>query len=392
MKYIFLLLVSAQIFAQADIQKKLQNKFISANSGDTIFIEAGKFTLNSSLWLDAKQDVVIKGAGMDKTILSFKGQTAGAEGIKVTDSKNIVICDLTVEDSKGDCIKTQKVDGITFSRVVTRWSGKPKKTNGAYGFYPVQCTNVLIENCIALGASDAGIYVGQSTNILVKNCKAIENVAGIEIENSLYADVFDNEAVNNTGGILVFDMPDLPQKKGGYVRVFNNYVHDNNYKNFAPKGNIVGKVPPGTGVIILATNHVEVFENKIQNNRTMGVGIISYYITESPFKDPDYYPYPSDISIHHNSFERKNTSATFQGRMGLMFRFKLKFGKKVPHIIYDGIKDEKLKNEKNLICIHDNLNESFAEIDASNDFKNISRDLKAYQCKKEPLKFDAGKK
>jgi parallel beta-helix repeat protein len=335
--------------------------------------------------------VVIKGAGMDKTILSFKGQTSGAEGIKVTDSKNIIICDLTVEDSKGDCIKTQKVEGITFDRVTTRWSGKPKKTNGAYGFYPVQCTNVIIKNCVARGASDAGIYVGQSSKIVVTKCKAIENVAGIEIENSLFADVFDNEAVNNTGGILVFDMPDLPQKKGGYVRVFNNYVHDNNYKNFAPKGNIVGKVPPGTGVIILATNHVEIFENKIQNNRTMGVGIISYYITESPFKDPDYYPYPSDISIHHNRFERKNIQATMQGRMGLMFRFKLKFGKKVPHIIYDGIRDEKLKNEQGLICIHDNVNESFAEIDASNDFKNISRELKTYQCKKEPLKFSIDK-
>jgi hypothetical protein len=80
-----------------------------------------------------------------------------------------------------------------------------------------------------------------------------------------------------------------------------------------------------------------------------------------------------------------------QGRMGLMFRFKLKFGRKVPHIIYDGIKDEKLKNEKDLICIHNNKNESFAEIDASNDFKNISRDLKPYNCKKEPLKFSADK-
>jgi len=388
MRLLILLFLSVNLFAQPDIQKKLQNKFIAANAGDTIFIEAGKFTLNGSLWLDSKQNVIIKGAGMDKTILSFKGQTSGAEGIKVTDSKNIVIADLTVEDSKGDCIKTQKVDGITFSSVTTRWSGKPKKTNGAYGFYPVQCTNVIIEKCVARGASDAGIYVGQSSNIVVKNCKAIENVAGIEIENSLYADVYDNEAVNNTGGILVFDMPDLPQKKGGYVRVFNNNVHDNNYKNFAPKGNIVGKVPPGTGVIILATNHVEVYENKIQNNRTMGVGIISYYITESPFKDPDYYPYPSDISIHHNSFERKNVRSTMQGRMGLMFRFKLKFGRKVPHIIYDGIKDEKLKNEKDLICIHDNKNESFAEIDASNDFKNISKDLKPYNCKKTSLKFE----
>jgi len=389
MKYLSFafLFLSLHLSAQPEMQKKLQNQFISVEDGDTIFIESGKIILNQSLWLDAKKNVVIKGTGMDKTILSFMGQSAGAEGIKVTDSKNITISDLTVEDTKGDCIKTQKVDGIKFERVTTRWTGKPKESNGAYGFYPVQCTNVMIDNCVARGASDAGIYVGQSSYIVVKNCKAIENVAGIEIENSLYADVYDNEAVNNTGGILVFDMPDLPQKKGGYVRVYNNNVHDNNFRNFAPKGNIVGKVPPGTGVIILATNHVEVYENKIHNNRTMGVGIVSYYITENPFKDKDYYPYPSDISIHHNRFERKSVPATMQGRMGKMFRFKLKFGKKVPHIIYDGIRDEKRKGEADIICIHDNENESFADIDASNGFKNISKDLKAYQCKKAPLKF-----
>jgi hypothetical protein len=46
-----------------------------------------------------------------------------------------------------------------------------------------------------------------------------------------------------------------------------------------------------------------------------------------------------------------------------------------------------MKGVKELICIHDNINESFAEIDASNDFKNISKDLKNYNCKKAPLKF-----
>lgn len=389
MRLTFILILLASFFAnaQTDIQKKYQNKFISAKNNDTIFIEAGNFLLNGSLWLDSKENIVIKGAGTDKTILSFKGQTSGAEGIKVTDSKNITICDLTVEDTKGDCIKTQKVEGINFINVIARWTGKPKETNGAYGFYPVQCSKVLIDGCTARGASDAGIYVGQSTNIIVRNCKAIENVAGIEIENSLYADVYNNEAFNNTGGILVFDMPDLPMKKGGFVKVYKNNIHDNNYRNFAPKGNIVGKVPPGTGVIILATNHVEVFENTIKDNRTMGVGIISYYITENPFKDKEYYPYPSDISIHHNHFERKAIPATMQGRMGQMFQFKLRFGKKVPHIIYDGIRDEKRKEDKELICIHDNTNESFAEIDASNDFKNISKDLKNYNCKKAPLKF-----
>ena len=41
---------------------------------------------------------------------------------------------------------------------------------------------------VAIGASDAGIY-GQSKNIIVRNSVAQYNVAGIEIENSYYADV-----------------------------------------------------------------------------------------------------------------------------------------------------------------------------------------------------------
>jgi hypothetical protein len=43
--------------------------------------------------------------------------------------------------------------------------------------------------------------LGQSQNIIVKNSRAEFNVAGIEIENSYFADVFNNIATNNTGGI-----------------------------------------------------------------------------------------------------------------------------------------------------------------------------------------------
>ena len=122
----------------------------------------------------------------------------------------------------------------------------------------------------------------------------------IEIENSLYADVYDNEAYDNTGGILVFDLPDLVLKQGGYTRVFKNNVHDNNLNNFAPKGNIVGKVPPGTGIMVLATRNVEIFDNKIVNNITAGTAIVSYYITESPINDKEYNPFPGNINIHNN--------------------------------------------------------------------------------------------
>ena len=69
------------------------------------------------------------------------------------------------------------------------------------------------------GASDAGIYVGQSRNIVVRRNQVEFNVAGIEIENSTDADVYDNMATNNTGGILVFNLPGPPVQDGRRTRV-----------------------------------------------------------------------------------------------------------------------------------------------------------------------------
>ena len=376
-------------FSQADIEKKIQTQLILAKDGSTVEITEGVFQLTKSLSMEGKKNIVIRGKGMDKTILSFKNQTSGAEGIRISECDNITIEDMTVQDSKGDLIKTMHVKGMTFRNIKAEWTGKPSEKNGGYALYPVQCENVLIDNCTARGASDAGIYVGQSKQIVVKNCTAIENVAGIEIENSLHADVYDNVATGNTGGILVFDLPDLVQKQGGYVRVYHNTIKENNLKNFAPKGNIVGKVPDGTGILILATHHVEVFDNQIINNKSVGMGIISYFMTENKIKDKDYYPYPTAIYVHDNNFERRHKRATSKGRFGQIFMFKLKFGKNVPHIMYDGIVDPKtvdangkIKAESR-ICIRNNKNQSVANMDAKNDFKNISRDASPFDCEME---------
>jgi parallel beta-helix repeat protein len=382
-----LILTSSQIIAQADFQKKLQRQLITAKDGSTITIDAGNYTLSSSLSMEGKKKVTIKGAGMNKTILSFKNQTEGAEGIRVSNAENILIEDLTVQDSKGDGIKTMNVNGITFRNVKAEWTSEANEKNGSYALYPVQCQNVMIESCTAIGASDAGIYVGQSKDIVVKNCKAYHNVAGIEIENSTNAEVFQNEATENTGGILVFDLPDLLVKKGGNVKVYNNKIYNNNYRNFAPKGNIVGKVPQGTGVLILATNNVEIYNNEILKNNSISCGIISYYMTENPIKDSLYYPYPTGIAIHDNIFERDHVKFQGKGRFGLMFRYKLRFGKNVPHIVYDGIIDSKTldKNKQtkpqHRICIYNNKNETFVNLDAEHKFKHKSKDLSKHNCK-----------
>ena len=370
-----------------DVRKQLQTELITSADGSTIEIPEGRFELNMGLWMDGKKNITIRGKGIDKTILSFKNQLAGAEGLKITNSFHILIEGLTLQDSKGDLLKAQLVDGLILKNIKAEWTGKPSGKNGAYALYPVLCKNVLIDSCIVIGASDAGIYVGQSQQVIVRNSKAFNNVAGIEIENTLYADVYNNEATQNTGGILIFDLPNLIQKKGGHIRVFNNLVQDNNFTNFAPKGNIVGKVPAGTGLMILATNNVEIFNNRIINNRTAGTAIVSYYIAEIPIKDSLYYPYPAAIYIHHNEYARKNIRTTMKGRMGLMFRLKVRFGKNVPHIIYDGIEDEKRK-EKNIICVSNNKQQSIGNIKAANKFKGITRDMTAYDCegiKQQPI-------
>ncbi|MCU0404642.1 MAG: right-handed parallel beta-helix repeat-containing protein [Chitinophagaceae bacterium] len=370
-------MLSLVCMAQPDKQKQLQRLFVEAKSSSTISLPEGTFQLDASLWLDGLNNVTIKGAGMDKTILNFSGQLSGAEGVKITNGKSIVLEDFSVQNTKGDAVKTQHVDGIVFRRVRAEWTNGPDKNNGGYGLYPVQCDNVLIEYCEARGASDAGIYVGQSNYVIVRNSKAWENVAGIEIENTSHADVYENETWNNTGGLLVFDLPDLIKKKGGHTRVFKNTIRDNNHINFAPKGNIVAKVPQGTGVMLLAANNVEVYENKITNNISAGTAIISYYMTENPIKDSTYYAYPTEIFIHHNQYERPRVRATSKGRMGKMFRFKLRFGKDVPHILYDGIVDEQNPGK---ICIVNNSNQSVANLKAANGFKGISRDAAPFNC------------
>lgn len=389
MRIVLLLAICIVLFqsavGQQDFQKKLQTDLIMVEDGGTVTLDEGNFTLSGTLSMEGKKNVTIKGRGMGKTILSFKGQQSGAEGIRISNAENITLEDLTVQDAKGDCVKTMDVKGITFRRVWAGWTGKMSEKNGSYALYPVLCENVLIEECTARGASDAGIYVGQSKKIIVRNCKAFENVAGIEIENSWDAEVYNNEAYENTGGILVFDLPDLKVKKGGNCKVYNNIIRDNNTANFAPKGNIVGKVPQGTGILLLASTNVDVYGNKVTNNRTVPTGIISYFITENPIKDSAYYPYPTGIRIYDNEYSKVRKRATMKGRMGKLYRFKLKFGKDVPDIVYDGIMDEKIAvNNKypgeKAICIRNNKGATWANLDAAHDFKNISRDIQTVAC------------
>ena len=278
-------------------QDEIQEALILAEPGDTVLLSKGIYKLNHGLSLDV-DNVSIKGAGMYETILDFSGQETGAQGLLIT-SDNVLMQDFAVENAKGDAIKSKGVKNISFIKVRTEWTNGPDSKNGAYGLYPVESIGVLIDGCVAIGASDAGVYVGQSEQIIVRNTRAEYNVAGIEIENSYHADVYNNIATNNTGGILIFDLPNLPKQGGKFVRVFQNKSFDNNTENFAPEGNIVGLVPSGTGLIIMANRNVEVFENSFDNNQTVHIAVVAGELESG---DENYDPYPKGVQIHNNQF------------------------------------------------------------------------------------------
>src|SRR6187431_981622 len=64
----------------ADAAEKLTEALITAQPGDVVAIGAGRFELTEGLSLDV-DNVTVRGAGTDRTVLSFKGQTGSGEGL-----------------------------------------------------------------------------------------------------------------------------------------------------------------------------------------------------------------------------------------------------------------------------------------------------------------------
>lgn len=381
-----------ELTAEGDVQLKIQEALFDAVPGDVIYLKEGVYDLTSTLSLEGTENVTIRGQGKDRTILSFKGQADGSAGIHVR-ANGISFENFAVEDTQegNDGIVVRGSTGVTFRGMRVEWTGGPDKGNGSYGLYPVQCTDVVIENSVVKAASDAGIYVGQSQNVIVRNNRAEYNVAGIEIENTIGADVYGNVAVNNTGGILIFSLPGLQIPTGYRTRVFDNDVSNNNTENFAPSG-IVGVVPAGTGIMILSVAEIEVFGNEVHGNNTANLAIASLLLEDEDIAntDPDLDPYPEAIFIHGNHFsdggQDPDRNALVAVLLGRIYPERV-----LPDIVWDGNRrPEHRENgfpDNRRICIQDNGGATFVDLnmEALNAAGEISYDLAPHDCSLPPV-------
>jgi len=325
-----------------------------ANAQPETIIQLPKATIQVDSELEISSDyVLVKGRNPKRTILDFSSQVSGGQGILVS-GDYVTLENFTILNTPSDGVRSQRVNGdtveelvgVTYRKMKVEWTSPDDFTHGAYGFYPVNSRDILIEKTEVIGANDAGIYVGQSNNIIVTKNKVHGNVAGIEIENSNDADVFKNRCWDNTGAILVFNHPYLSQT-GSHTRVFKNKLIENNHANFG--SGTVGLVPPGTGVIVLANDSVEIFKNKIFGHVTAGIEMASHDLVE--VAPPPFDPYPETVWIHDNKY--KDNGANPTGALGAVIDFHLDGGR---DIVWDrDIDEEKLVDgvlpEEFRICI-----------------------------------------
>jgi parallel beta-helix repeat protein len=368
----------------------LQTQTNSIGANTTIILGVGTFKLTNQITIRTAGAHLI-GQGIDTTTLDFGTTDLQANGVDVQ-GDNFLIQDLTVVDAKKDGIRVEASNGVVYRRIRVTSTNPSATTNGAYGIYPVKSQNVLVEDSVAENASDAGLYVGQCQHVIVRNNRVTGNVAGLEIENTQYADVYGNTAEDNTGGIVVFDLPGNPIV-GRDVRLRDNTIRDNNHVNFGTPGTTVASIPVGTGTFAMASRRVEITGNTYENNNTGDIALISGLAIE---QDVSKWVLPTatlagtyaDLGLlsaaagtvmnfrsenilvanNHHAGSGQHPDARDPLQLGLLLLLSYA-GKPVDNVLYDAIGEQKfhstdaaMNSNTNHVCIGGNTGGTFASM------------------------------
>lgn len=290
----------------ADATGRVQTAFIEARSGDTICFCPGTYAIERELSLTVP-GATVRGLGASRSdvVLDFASQSEGDDGVTATAS-DVTFERFSVKNTPGNGVVVTGGDGVTFRDLHVSWDAGSDSANGAYALYPVESTRVIVEESEVVGATDAAVYLGQCTNAILRNNVARGSVIGIEVENSEDVEVYGNVASDNTVGIALFTLPHLPRKRNVRLLVRDNELVDNNRPNFAPMGALAASVDPGNGIYMLASQDVEIRDNRIEGNGSTGITMFSAELAETYDQnitpDPEAMRVSARVHIHSNAF------------------------------------------------------------------------------------------
>lgn len=263
-----------------------------ARPGDTIAVPYGVY--HETVVIDTS-DITLHGIpAEDGAWPVLDGQGALADGV-IASGNNFEMAFFEVRNYTDNGVLVEGVTGVHLHDILAL-------DTGTYGLYPVQSSDVLIERVEVSGVDDAGIYAGQCTDVVVRDSVAYGNVLGIELENTIGGEIYNNHTYDNSLGIFVVLLPNLTSKVSGQTRVYDNITENNNHVNFAPEGAIARLMPPGVGILLLGSDDNELYNNQIRDNKSTGVAVFSLTSTGA-FDAVDVGPTPERNYLHDNVYE-----------------------------------------------------------------------------------------
>jgi parallel beta-helix repeat protein len=278
------------------VNGNIQEMVDFAQPGDTVVIPYGEY--HQTVVIDINDFTLLGEPNADGDYPVLHGDGERSDGVIAT-GDNFEIGFLEVRHYKSNGILVEGSTGVHIHHVFV-------EDTGVYGIYPTRSTDILVEDSVAVGMHDAGIYVGKSADAVVRNNEAYGNVLGIEIENTVGADVYGNHVHDNSTGFLIDLLPNLPSKVSLNTKVHDNLIENNNLPNWAPPELTAAQAPAGSGIAILAADGVEVYDNVIRNNITAGIGVFNLYIVYNE-DEIDVGPLPENNYIHDNEMSENGT-------------------------------------------------------------------------------------
>lgn len=271
----------------------IQSVVDRARPGDTIFVPYRPEPYHERVVIDIS-DLTFEGIpNAEGQYPLFDGQGVLSEAV-IASGNNFTVGNLHIINYTDNGILVEGVNNVHFHDIIT-------ENTGTYGVYPTKSTGVLIERVVASGVDDAAIYAGQCRDVVIRDSEAYGSVIGVEFENTLNGEAYNNYVHDNTLGFLVVVLPQLNAKISRETRIYNNLVEENNIPNFAPEGATAGIAPQGVGILLAGADGVEIFNNTIQNHGSAGVALFSLTAAFDA-NELDVGPNPENNRVYDNQY------------------------------------------------------------------------------------------